>query len=181
MSKVHFSDYRQKDLKNLVEDLGKNYYSLLSTLCDSALVYHETLNAEDAHASAKLYLNPGAEFLKHLQDFVNMRTGVVVPYIYELHAKENEGHNCSSCEGQCSFKHAAKLIAIRESQEQIKEKLLKVKQASVHLDNLFPETYTDLREAITRIESMLSELFYIEESSLVPKIQEAQTNINAHN
>jgi hypothetical protein len=183
MAKILFSQYRHNDLHNLVNKLDKDYYSVLSTLCQTAELLIDELEGMEPQQSTLLYLSLSKKLLSQVNELVMQRIGMLLPYAQELHSKETSGHDCSTCEGGCHIKHSSQLIGLKESHHKIKEILFRLHTVALPLytDVDYPSQYKTLRNEMMLIDTALTELFYLEEASLIPKIMEAQKNIHAYN
>jgi len=182
MVKIQFSEYRHNDLGKLVADLRQNYYSDILHQCSTAERVLSELQQGEAHPSTTLYLSLCNKLLEQVKDFITIRTDMLIPYIMELHVKDTEGHDCNNCSGNCGMKHTAQLISLKESQQHIKEILYRLQMVAMPLytQTTYPAGYKILRNEMMLIDTALTELFYIEEATLIPKIMEAQKNIHAH-
>jgi hypothetical protein len=94
-----------------------------------------------------------------------------------------EGHDCSECSSGCSVNHALQLMGLKESQIRIKETLYRLLSVAMPLyaDADYPDAYQSLRNQMTLIDTALTELFYLEEAHLIPKVKEAQKQIHVYN
>lgn len=183
MAKLPFSQYRDHDLNSLVDKLCNEYYTTVDSLCKNAVRIVSELEQEEVHPSTVLYMSLSTKLLDQVDDFINLRVGVIVPYVQELHTKQNEGHDCSSCAGGCHIRHTSQLAGLKESHKKIKEILYRLQMVALPLytDIDYPDNYKSLRNEMMQIDTALTELFYLEESSLIPKIMEAQKFIHAYN
>jgi hypothetical protein len=180
---VIFSQYRNDELDSLIDKLNTEYYSVLDNYCKNASGIVYELEQYEPHASMLLYMSLGTKFLEHVTDFVNSRIGILVPYIQELHEKKLGGHDCSECKTGCSVNHAMQLMGLKESQIRIKETLYRLQSVAMPLysDTDYPDAYKSLRDQMTMIDTALTELFYLEEAHLIPKVKEAQKQIHVYN
>lgn len=182
MTKVLFSEYRHNDLNSLLDRLNRDYYSVIKAMATTALDLIVQLEKETIQQSTVLYVSLCKKLLEQVNDLIVLRTDILLPYALELYDKESQGHDCSSCEGGCSFKHSSQLIGLKESHHKIKEILYRLQMVALPLytDSDYPSIYKVLRNEMMLIDTALTELFYLEESSLIPKIMEAQKNIHAY-
>ncbi len=123
-----------------------------------------------------------SKLLEQVLDFVNSRIGIMTPYIQELHVKKAGGHDCSKCEGGCTAKHSMHLLGLKESHQRIKEIFYRLQMVATPLysETDFPESYKLLRNQMMLIDTSLTELFYLEEADLIPKVKEAQKHIHVY-
>jgi hypothetical protein len=182
MVKIIFSHYRNNDLGKLVQDLERDYYDAILHQCKSAEMLMSELQQDEVSPATTLYMSLCSKLLGQVQDFLTMRTAVLLPYVGELFTKNVEGHDCNNCSGNCGMKHASQLMGIKESHQRIKEILYRLQMVAMPLYTAieYPSAYKILRNEMMMIDTALTELFYVEEAMLVPKIMEAQNHIHAH-
>lgn len=181
MSTMQFARYRSDSLKELTDKLCKEYYTVLEAMCKGVAVIINNIEQEASNADTALYISMCKKLLDQVMDLVNLRVGVLLPYVQELQTKQTENHNCAACTGSCGFNHSSQLVGIKESHQKLKELLYRLQMVALPLytDKLYPDEYKVLRNEVTLIDTTLTELFYIEESALVPMIMKAQNDINA--
>jgi hypothetical protein len=77
--------------------------------------------------------------------------------------------------------HEVKLTEFKESHKLVKDILNRLQMMSLplHSETIYPDVYKLLRNQMTLLENTLTDLLYLEETYLIPKIAEAQKNINA--
>ncbi|MBS1773175.1 MAG: hypothetical protein JST82_09950 [Bacteroidetes bacterium] len=95
-----------------------------------------------------------------LKDFIQLRKDIIVPYVYELHGKAATGHDCSNCSGKCEVQHKLKTVEFTGSINNMKQ----------------GESYP----AASDMAVIINELLFVEEQILLPKIIEAQKEINVY-
>lgn len=181
MTTILFSRYRSCNLDELVERLDNDYYKTIQALCVNVTTLADRLMQESSHASTVLYSSMALKLTHKINNVILARKKELLPYILELHTKKAEGHDCSNCSGICHVGHAERLMDLRESHQAIKEhqKQLETESLPMYADIVYPSTYKILRNEMTVMDNMLTEVFYIEESHLIPKVFEAQKAINA--
>jgi hypothetical protein len=96
-----------------------------------------------------------------VQDFIQFRKEVIAPYVHELFGKVTTGHNCISCSGTCEVRHTLKTVEFKNSIEALKV---------MGITGILP----------VPLMGAMNEMLYIEEHILMPKILEAQKEINVH-
>ena len=166
-------------MQELAERLSRDYYDLLEILSGNV----------DAHTSELLNQQIFTEYVRHskylveeVRGFVNERREVYIPYVFDLEAKNTTGHNCSTCSGRCDMQHSFKLAELETSQKKIYDIANRVlallaekagKEANA-------EKLIILRNEAALLRNKISQLIEHEEIFLIPRIREAQKNINAH-
>lgn len=181
MAIILFSKYRNCSLDELADRLNKDYYEAIHDLCLSVYELASRLVDESHHPSTVLYSNRTIKLTQEVNNLMLTRKNEILPYMLELHTKKAEGHNCGNCSGICHVGHTERLVDLRESHKTIKELLNQLETEALPLydDIVYPSSYKILRNEMTVMDSMLTEIFYIEESHLIPKVFEAQKAINA--
>ncbi len=181
MTTILFSRYRNCSLDELAQRLDEDYYNTIQALCVNATTLADRLAQDNPHPSTTLYGSLAAKSAHRINNLVLARKKELLPYVLELHTKKTEGHNCSNCSGICHVGHAERLIELRESHKTIKELLNRLQTEALPLfaDVTYPSSYKILRNEMSVMDNLLNEVFYIEETHLIPKVFEAQKAINA--
>lgn len=181
MAKTQFSHYRHLDLGDLAAKLNEDYYNEVDNRCRAASELVSIIESGRPHPSTVLYVSLCTRLLDQVMNLVNVRMGILLPYIKDLDIKQIEGHDCANCSNGCAIKHTSQLTGLKESHGKIKEILYRLQMVALPLysGTKYPDAYKDLRNEMMLIDLALTELFYLEESSLIPKIMEAQKNIHA--
>ena len=113
-----------------------------------------------------------------IQKFNTQRLVYFTPYLKELAEKNDEGHNCTACSGKCDMHHTARLLDFTLSLDEVRRAL----QKNNELFNMeYDDTYAELKQLhmdVYLLSNILDRLFEIEETTLLPKIKEAQKKIN---
>ncbi|MCF8449400.1 MAG: hypothetical protein K9G49_05950 [Taibaiella sp.] len=75
------------------------------------------------------------------------------------------------------------ILDLNATNEEMSKVLSKLQMATLPLysETMFPDEYRLLRSNMTMLETNLTELFFLENNYLIPKIAEAQKTINADN
>lgn len=180
MAEILFAKFRSYTIDELLNKLDEGYYTALDIICTNARNCAAQLSVYTDHPSLGVYSGSYTTVLDDVQRLLLFRKEVVIPYIQELRAKVEDGHNCKNCSGKCHVGHNAQMMSLLASHDEIKELLSSINNLALplHKDLHYPDAYRILTNEIAVIENMLTELFYIEESSLIPKILEAQKAIN---
>ncbi len=181
MASILFAQYSSYSLKELIQKLDKDYYATLSAMCNNALQYANSLQEEESHNATSLYVSMSYKLLQQIKDLLTVRNSVVFPYIDELDQKLREGHDCRNCSGKCHVGHNMQLETLKGTHKGIKEILFRLHMVALPLYSKtdYPDSYKVLRNEITVIDTVLTELFYLEESALIPKVMEVQKSIHA--
>lgn len=169
------------NLNQLVDRISTDNYDEIINLCHSAARQIEKLeNAGLQHATTQ-YTTTCGELIKEVIMYITERKERVIPYLKELSHKAETNHDCSTCSGGCKVNHDLHLIELRASHSAMRSILnrLQVVGLPLYSDTVFPDAYRVLRNQMVLIENGLTELFFLEENYLLPKVVDAQKRINA--
>ncbi len=178
---VILSQYSSEGLPELIVRLNKDYYHPLEIVCEDATAHAVVLSTDEHHTSTALYSSLSIKLIERVNNLIKNRKEDLIPYINDLFKKKQEGHDCRNCTGGCHVGHNTHLLSLKDSHKQIKEVLFRLQSVAVPLYNNIPhtDTYRQLRSAVTRMDTLLTEMFYLEEANLIPGVFEAQKNIHA--
>ena len=181
MGRSVFSQYRTGSVLDVINKLDKEYYDILEALAKQAGEYSYKLREKDQQREAEIYTGLSGKLAEEVKHYVRMRKGRVLPYVLTLTEKDATGHDCTNCSGGCNVKHSAQLLEIEESHQHLRELLYRLNKVAppIYTNTPFAELYQTLRNEMLIIDTTLTELFFLEESVLIPKIIEAQKKINA--
>lgn len=181
MASTLYNQYINYPLADLVHKLEGDYYDVLAGLCNNAYDHAISLDDNGQHSETSLYVSMATKMLNEIKSLIVFRRNVMIPYIDDLDHKVDEGHDCGNCSGNCGAKHEIHMSELKNSHKKIKELLFRLQMVAVPLYSTvkYPEEYKILRNEVTLIDTILTELFYLEESALVPKVLNAQKTINA--
>jgi hypothetical protein len=182
MYKELFSQYSKNSLQQIADQLETDYYTVIEKLCSNASIYASELQETEEHQSTSLYLNLSRKLIEEILHYIRLRKNSLLPYIHQLLYKEEEGHDCKNCSASCAMQHDAQLAALKESNTKMKELLYRLQLVSLPLyfDHEYPDNYKKLRTEIMIIDTTITELFYLEQDIMLPKILESRQNINAY-
>jgi len=168
------------NLTQLVDRISADNYDEIVDLCRSAEKQIEKLeNAGMQHATTQ-YTTTCGMLIKEVIMYIIERKETVIPYLKELSHKAENNHDCSTCSGGCKVNHDLRLIELRASHSAMRSILnrLQVVALPLYSDTVFPDAYRVLRNQMVLIENGLTELFFLEENYLLPKVVDAQKRIN---
>lgn len=168
-------------LIDMADSLDKNYYDALISLNNSMMQQVALIKNIDVHNDATIIIESCKYLSNELTDYIRLRKLEFVPYIQELSHKKDENHDCANCSGSCSVRHADKLLHLQESHNKIKSSLYKIQNAFLHVSGAvhYPDVIRILHNQVILIESTITEIFFLEETYLKPRVLEAQRSINA--
>lgn len=180
MSSAAKYKYGSMSLSQLQEMLDKEWYDVILSSCVRSGKQLENLLQREGEKPTQ-YLVQCGELLAEIEQFIRDRKGKYMPYIASLSEKVATSHNCLNCTGNCKLNHELQLWELKNSGKGIKDILNALQMLSLPLytETLYPEAYRVLRNHVSLLESNIAELFFIEESYLLPKVTEAQKTINA--
>ena len=183
MAPSQFDEYTRTELKSFVEKLKIDHYHVVDTLCEAAKKQVLKLNELENHTSSSQYITLCIKLIEEIRNYIQQKNENLIPYLQELLEKDAENHDCSTCAGtgSCNMKHEIQLIDLMNSHKNIKTILYRLQMVVLPLysETIFPDAYRVLRNQMALLENGLTELFFLEQTFLVPKIKEAQKNINA--
>ena len=171
-----------EDLQCLLSRLQEEKYQQLDDLSGRIVTSLAEVQAQMTHSALDQYLAESADLASQVTHYLRYRRLVLVPYINDLLNKEDEGHDCRSCSGNCAMGHAEQVAGIKEIHQGIRQKMENLQEAGLQLMTIsaISEAYQTLRADMISIDGALSELLFIEESALVPMMLDLQRTIGAH-
>ena len=180
---IVLAEYNSAGLLSLINRIEKEYYEVIEKLCNGAIDNTEKIKKLEINLDlASDYLKVCSKLTREISHYITTRRTYFIPYIQELQEKERENHNCSTCSGKCSAQHELKLVELKNSHQGIKETLKELRKMvlPVHSDKLYPIAYRVLSSQMVLLENSLNELFFLEETYLIPRVMLAQKKMNAH-
>ena len=159
--------------------LDTDYYTLLEELCKKATSL--SLKHPTDYESTEIYTNLCMGIIQQIKQIVEERKAVIVPYMNELSEKSSSGHDCQNCSGGCKVNHSFHLKQLEDSHYNIREMLHRLQKLALPLysEEQYSNAYKLLRNEMLLIDTTISEMFFIEESLLIPKMFDAKNIINA--
>lgn len=164
-----------------VEKLDVECYHTIEGLCKIAKKQAAKLSALEVHQTTSQYVPLCIKLIEEIETCITYRKERLIPYIQKLAEKDATGHDCGNCTGgACKLQHSNELMELEDSHRKIRETLYRLQMAVLPLysETIYPDAYRILRNQMALLESSLTELFFFEGTYLVPKIIEAQKNIN---
>ncbi len=172
----------RQDLRQLIARLDAIYGQLIIQR-DRVSSLLPDVQYADRNGKLRIYTSLCGNLTSQLEQYMRLRRLVILPYLEELRTKEEEGHDCRSCEGRCDMQHAQHLAEIRDAHISLRELLEHLHPFSLTLP-VSALSGTDLlrefRASVLKLEENLAEVLFIEESAMVPLIIELQRKIGAH-
>lgn len=134
------------------------------------------------HQAASLYTSLSRKLTGQVKQYIRLCRIALLPYILELLDKEDAGHDCRNCASSCTIRHTAQIWGIKDAHTQMTGTLQRLQAVAmpVHHESLHADEYRMLRSEMLHLDKTLKTLFGLDESSLIPKVMEAQKNIHAH-
>ena len=206
---THYEDYRNIALKPFAEKLQSDYYESIETLCATSKKQCDKMINLEKSASSFQYVTSCEQIISEIEEHIKNRKTIYIPYIHTLvecekiiseieeHIKNrktiyipyihtlvekvNDNHNCSTCTGKCKINHDMHIMDLTATNQAMSRVLHKLQMVMLPLysDTMYPDEYRVLRLNMTLLETSLAELFFVENNYLIPKIADAQKNINA--
>lgn len=181
MSTGKYAGYADEPLKPFAEKLLNEYYASTGTLCSSAKQQAEKVSILETETPAADYALLCFDIMNDIGRYIESRKERFIPYVHELVEKTSANHNCASCTGNCKLNHDMQLIELNASNTAAKKMLHRLQLAGLPLysQTMYPDEYRILRNRMALIEMNMTELFFLENTYLIPKIITAQKTINA--
>jgi hypothetical protein len=174
-------NYSNDELKPFVETLLDKYYNSLETLCESAGKQAAKVNSLETEQTASEYVALCNDIIHETEQYVTTRKEKSIPYIHQLLERLASSHDCRDCSGSCKLNHDLQIIEFNGSHGDIKKVMNRLQLATLPLysQTMYPDEYRILRNRMALLEMSMTELFFLENNYLLPKIVEAQKKINA--
>lgn len=164
-------------LTHLLNYLQSEYYNRIESLCE------ESARPLSVLQNLSLpYAGFGQKLIHQIELYMRLRRIGLVPYIHELLEKEDSGHDCRNCSSHsCDMQHGAQIEGITEAHSKIKEALQNLRSAETPAMETSGENeaFKTLQSNFSQLEATLTELFYLEDSTFIPLIIQAQKAIHA--
>ena len=170
-------------LQSLMAYLEKEYYAPIGQMCGRIVACTTEIHQPDVHPSAPLiYASQSKKLAEQVGRYIRLRRRSLLPYLNELAEKEDNGHDCRNCATSCTIRHSTQLADIQDAHRQIRETMDQLRSITPPAPDELRHQYGEamLRKEIAVLDEQLSELLYLEETALIPKITEAQKSIHAH-
>lgn len=180
MYKAQFNHYKDADLYQLVERIEADYYDITASLCESAKKQAAKLKQLETQQTTSQYINLCSKLCDDILGYIQSRKDSLLPYAKELAEKKEGKHDCSKCDGGCAANHSLRLTELKDTHFKIKGILHRLQMAALPLysDTIYPDAYRVLRNQMALLENNLTELYFVEEAYLIPKVTETQKNIH---
>ena len=169
--------------RQIIEQAENNYYSPIDKLVAKAREFCLKLKEQDEEQMASVYTALCLSLLSEIQHLTETRRSVTVPFVAGIEDKYNTGHNCLTCGQDCGAKyddHIAKIEGSHYKISDLEARLTKVAPPLYGEDGL-PAVYKLVRKEMVKLITLIYELFYFEESSLIPVILEGKKITHATN
>lgn len=175
MSQALYIQYHHQSLAALAEKLSEDYHEPIAAICDLLA------NTLPTVANAG-YIEASAMLVEEVEKYINYRKKILLPYAKELHGKDLTGHDCRTCQHKCSIQHLQLIKDLQLIANTIKQLLLALQVAvSIMPPTLKSNnTYLTHRYHTLLLDKTLTELFFLEDTLLIPLVAGAQKNIYAN-
>ena len=181
MTRILHEQFGKIDLAPCAERLSKECYDPLEKMCIHTQKQVSKLEGLESQLVTSQYTTLCNKLINEILDNLRTRKDTYIPYMKSLAEKVEAEHNCSTCSGGCKVNHDFQVLELQASHQNIKTILNRLNMVSLPLysDTIYPDTYRVLRNQMALIENMLTELLFLEEHYLIPKIVASQKAINA--
>ena len=156
-------------------------YSTIESLCNVIREHSLRLKEEDTTNLTTIYNNLCLSLLSEIQYFIQYRKETTLPYTKILIDKIATNHDCLECKGNCKEEDTVLVSKLEDSQYKIHDLLARLQKLALPLytDEEYPAVYKEVRKDMVQLTILINEIFYTEESSLIPMILDAQKNLHA--
>jgi len=180
---MKYEEYQEAELKPFAEKLQSEYYDSIEILCANTRKQSDKIRGIDSMGSALQYVTQCEKIVADVEKHVKDKKAIYIPYVHSLVEKVADNHNCSKCTGSCKVNHEMHIWELNATNEEMKKVLNRLQFITLPLysETLYPDEYRLLRSNMTLLETSLTELFFLENNYLIPKITGAQKSINAGN
>lgn len=175
--------FRETGLVPFADQLKSKYYAAAEEINNKARRQTEKIKRLEMAEAPLQYVSLCERVLTETDSYIRNRQSVYLPYVLKLSDKVADDHNCANCTGNCKLEHDSHVMELNATNDLIRQVLSKLKMASLPLysETTFPDEFRVLRAHMTLLENHLTELVFLENNYLIPKIREAQKSINALN
>lgn len=175
MAQAFYHNYIHQSLATLAKLLLKNYHEPIVAICDS---FSNTIPT----IADKGYINAYLAFKRQLTHYINFREESLILYTKELEEKHLSGHDCRTCNHKCDAQHSLMIKDLQLLANSIKQKLLAVHIAAAKMPAAIrnDDVYLKHRYYTLLLDKTLAELFFLEDTILIPKMVNAQKSIYAN-
>ncbi len=169
------------DLQSIAEHLEADYYSDIEFICSNALIYISQVMEMDVHGAMALNAVLCEQLINQVMDTIRAKRTNSLGYFIQLAEKQQGGHDCSACSGNCNMEHGMQLMKLKESNKNIESIIYRLQTEGTPLRDIeYPPMYAAVRQQMANLEKKLVELSIFEQSRLIPGILNAQQQINVH-
>ena len=178
------TQYDSCNSAQMIDRLDKSYLQKIESNCakagTNAMRLKHVIGGTDDGLVLGIYVNMCITVVAQVKGCISHRRESIIPYLEELTGKVVTGHDCANCSAGCTIKHASKIPEIEVSQSRIKDLFERLTHLALPLyaDDSHSEAYRMLRTDMQMIQAAVTEMFFIEESILIPKILFEQKTIH---
>lgn len=168
-----------EELRQIVDGLSTEYFEPLSAFCDRLDRFVGQFENKALFIES---INYSTYLTGEVRRFLVQRIEVFLPYLHELTEKSATGHDCANCSGKCDMQHTLKLMEFTDSLRKMQNISSDITREFMALNSCKEGSDDALAWLINEVQLMgnlLDELLE-KEDTLIPNIQYAQKNINAH-
>lgn len=178
-----YMEYTEAALQPFAEQLQSDYYDTTEALCIKASKQAEKIKTIEKSPTQLQYVLQCERIIKDIEKHMRERKLTYMPYISTLSEKVKDNHNCTNCSGNCKINHDVHVLELNVTNEELKKVMSRLHMITLPLysETIFPDEYRLLRSNMALLETSVTELFFLENNYLIPKIIEAQKKINAGN
>lgn len=176
-----YAEYQDMALRPFADKLQSEYYDSIEASSTILKQQCDKIKSIEISESPLQYVDLCEKIISEIKKHVAGRRLVYLPYVYKLSEKVADNHDCSTCSGGCKVSHNMHILDLNATNDGMATVLswLQIATLPLYSDTLYPDEYRVLRSNMTLLETSLTELFFLENNYLIPKIAQAQKVINA--
>lgn len=175
MAHTFYKQYRNQPLATLAEKLAEDYHEPVAAICN--MLEHTLPTVADAG-----YIEASNLVIEKTSDYIRFRITVLQPYANDLHGKDISGQDCRYCPHRCGIDHAQIITELQLLANHVKRGMLWLQTAVSMMPHRLKDDniYLPHRYHILLLDKTLTELFFLEDTLLIPMMAGAQKNIYAN-
>ena len=181
MSKIKNPVATDEQARRVIQNLEKNFYGPLDIICQRLMDLGMSLKETDEQQHFSVYSSLLLGFVTQVQHICHDRRSVTLPYLTEIAGKAQSGHNCLNCADDCDTEHNTHVSRIENDHYGVRDIFGRLQKIAPPLfsEEGSNESYRLIRKELAKMNSLVFELLYLEESQLIPVILDTQRKINA--
>ncbi len=179
MVETEFSpqQYEQLTLKALADQLHINYYNILSSMSEQAASLLQELQSADKTQNTLAYAEICKKALSQINVHIYGSRLELLPYL-KLHKPERGSDTGYYSYDRGSSRLRSYFTQLHDSQKELRQLFYELQVVALPLYSKlrYPKVYKLLRNKMLLIDTILRELFLLEEGDLIPKMLQLEND-----